>query len=304
MTATQTSRKPTAATAPARPPFSPTPRVSIARLGPAIATAIVASLFAWAAAQELPPGPTVVFQGRADVSVPDGELTLIHGVLEFAPGTRFPAHTHGGPALYTMIAGSVEVVELGTSAGEAAADAYGDDQPASSGGVGTVGAYDRTYTAGQSYPQEVGTALAAANDQDEAALMAVAFLHPTAEELTTFVDEHGGGESRQAPTMLHDLQGAAEPGGEQATLLQVVFELAPGAATPLHAHPDASLATVLEGEVIRTDVRGEKRVIAPLDGWTSEANAPYALANAGASAARYVITFLLEEGRALTRVHE
>lgn len=227
-----------------------------------------------AVAQQLPAGIEVVYRSEMPTQAPSDELTLIHGLLSFEHGTRFPAHLHGGPGLYTLVEGSVDV-------------------------QGANG--KRDFGAGESYVQELGEVLAAANVSQDVARMAVAFVLAPGAQLTTF--ESGGAaagdggagaaESLPAPDMVHSLDMQVPAPGARLLVVQLVGELPPGASTGLHSYPGPYLATVLAGEVA-IGGRGGSGSFVRHEGWSMPAGESHSLVNDGDLPARFVATFLLQ----------
>lgn len=229
------------------------------------------------AQESLPPNLNLTRRAQMKVEAPTPPFRMIHGVLEFEPGTRFPAHFHGGRGLYTMIDGSV-LLEDGQS--------------------------EKKYSAGESYTQSTGEVLAASHMGAKESTMAVAFALSEGEELTTFAEAEKAGASRPAPEMIHDL--ASKPLTDSApfSVIQMVLELEPGSQTPAHSHPGVSLATVLRGEVVLRRGGNDGETVTPRDGWVVASDEPITLSNTGERTARFVATYLLPEGEALATILE
>ncbi len=60
-----------------------------------------------ASGQELPPGPQVVYRTTMEVGNPPTAFETINLVLDFAPGTWTPLHTHGGQGIVTVLEGEL-----------------------------------------------------------------------------------------------------------------------------------------------------------------------------------------------------
>src|SRR5690242_13558483 len=64
--------------------------------------------FGTAAAQDSPPGPTTRHRMTYEVvNPPHGPTDVVQVVLEFAPGSFTPAHTHPGPTFVTVLEGAI-----------------------------------------------------------------------------------------------------------------------------------------------------------------------------------------------------
>jgi quercetin dioxygenase-like cupin family protein len=220
-----------------------------------------------------PGGATVVYRAEMRVDDPPaGPFALIHAMLEFQPGAWFPAHTHGGPALYTMVDGSVTVND-------------GDSET--------------EYFAGDSYTHDPGQVLAAGNFGASPSTMAVAFVLPEGEELITFHPSDGEHAGMPFPDITHVL--ATEPLTRPApfNVVQRVVDLEPGSWTTAGSHPGPSLVTVLSGEVILHRPGGEEEVISAGQGWALTGREPAKVRATGHTTSRLVATHLVPRGEVL-----
>jgi quercetin dioxygenase-like cupin family protein len=113
-----------------------------------------------ATSQELPPGPTTV--GRLGYAVTDqpASFETIQMILDFAPGSWTPPHTHGGETFVTVLEGEVTVRQHGS---------------------------ETTYRAGEGWRELPGAVHAAGNMTHEKARVFVTFLLPEGAQLTTVV---------------------------------------------------------------------------------------------------------------------
>lgn len=111
------------------------------------------------AAGDTPPGPTVVHRSDFEDAAPLAEFDVIHMVLEFAPDAWTPVHTHGGEAFVTVLEGHMRMrMENGEEA---------------------------NYAAGDQWLEVPGEFAAVGNPGTENARIAVTFLLPHGEPLTT-----------------------------------------------------------------------------------------------------------------------
>jgi quercetin dioxygenase-like cupin family protein len=218
-------------------------------------------------------GATVVYRAEMRVDDPPaGPFALIHAMLEFQPGAWFPAHTHGGPALYTLVDGSVTVNDGGS---------------------------ETEYLAGDSYTHDPGKVLTAGNFRASPSTMAVAFVLPAGEELITFQPSDGEHDGMPFPDITHML--ATEPLTRPApfSVVQRVVDLEPGSWTTAGSHPGPSLVTVLSGEVILHRPGGEEEVISAGQGWALTGREPARVRATGTTTSRLVGTYLVPRGEVL-----
>jgi quercetin dioxygenase-like cupin family protein len=220
-----------------------------------------------------PGGGTVVYRAEMRVDDPPaGPFVLIHAMLEFQPGDWFPAHTHGGPALYTLVDGSVTVNDGGS---------------------------ETEYFAGDSYTHDPGQVLAAGNFGTSPSTMAVAFVLPEGEELITFHPSDGEHPGMPFPDITHVL--ATEPLTRAApfSVVQRVVDLEPGGWTTAGSHPGPSLVTVLAGEVVLHRPGGEEEVVSAGQGWALTGREPAKVRATGNTASRLVATYVVPRGEVL-----
>src|SRR5262252_5036513 len=73
-----------------------------------IALVLLALSFGTAVAQDIPPGPTTRSRMTYEVAnPPQGATDVVQLVLDFAPGSFTPAHTHPGPTFVTVLGGVI-----------------------------------------------------------------------------------------------------------------------------------------------------------------------------------------------------
>lgn len=85
-------------------------------------------------------------------------------------------------------------------------------------------------------------------------------------------------------------------------LVQVIFDFAPGAWTPVHEHGGSGLVTVLDGEITTRHDKEEKTFKAG-ESWAEEPGEVIATGNLGTVNARISALFLLPKGATLTTPH-
>jgi quercetin dioxygenase-like cupin family protein len=250
--------------------------------GAACAQIVTAALLSLAAgntlAQEtLPPGLKAIYRAAMPVEGQSKPITLIHGVLNFTAGSRFPDHLHGAPALYMMVKGGI-VVEERTA--------------------------EKRYETGESYVQKIGEILAARNPGPGDSSMSVAFVLPQGAELTTLSNANKTAQSFPAPKMIHSLASKPTTAPAPFAVVQMVLDLDPKGSVPFHSHPGPAMFTVLQGEVILRRKGGEVRTVGAGDGWLVDVGQPVSLSNEGEVAARVVASFLLPKGEKLTTLDQ
>lgn len=113
--------------------------------------------FGLAQNQELPPGPTSLYQTSFDVTDPPEKSEVVTMVLEFAPGAWTPMHTHGGLGNVLVLEGELTRRTL-------------------EGGA-------QVYQAGEGW-LEMGEVEAAGNDTDEIVRVVFTLMLPEGAEAT------------------------------------------------------------------------------------------------------------------------
>jgi quercetin dioxygenase-like cupin family protein len=110
--------------------------------------------------QDLPPGPTTVHRLAFAVTDQPATFETIQMVLDFAPGSWTPPHTHGGETFVTVLEGEITVRQYGS---------------------------ETTYRVGEGWRETPGAVHAAGNTTAEKARVFVTFLLPAGAPLTTVV---------------------------------------------------------------------------------------------------------------------
>lgn len=131
-------------------------------IGCALAIAMLAGTAAHpvAAANATPPGPVTVSQAAFPVTAGDKAYNLINLVLDFAPGSGVPQHTHGGPVLVTVLSGEIVLMQAG---------------------------HEKMVKAGESFREQPGEVHAVVNRGSQTTRVAVSILLPLGAEATTLV---------------------------------------------------------------------------------------------------------------------
>jgi quercetin dioxygenase-like cupin family protein len=108
---------------------------------------------------DLPPGPTTAASSTLEDQTLTEQFDLVQLVLDFAPETWTPMHTHGGRGIVTVIEGEITVrMEDGT---------------------------ETTYQLGDMWVEEPGAHAEVGNAGEARARVVVSFLLPEGAELTT-----------------------------------------------------------------------------------------------------------------------
>ncbi len=228
-----------------------------------------------ARAQDLPPGPaTLQTLSRLPVApaldrVEETQLLI----LEFAPGTWTPLHTHGGTALVRVLEGEMTRRTRGV---------------------------DDTFRAGEGWVETPGDVHAAGNAGPATARVLVTFLLPTGAPLTT-VEGTPSAAAPPGPTTSFQSRrtGVATAAGAFGEAATTVLGFAPGAWTPLHSHGGLTLVAVLEGNMTVRNA-GRETVYRPGDVWIEQPGDVHAAGNATATEAQVAVTFLLRPGDPVT----
>jgi quercetin dioxygenase-like cupin family protein len=217
-----------------------------------------------------PAGPTVAHQATFPNLTMTGQFDELMVVLDFAPGAGVPLHVHGGPTLVTVLEGAITLREKGA---------------------------EKTYKAGESWTEMSGNRHEAANPGPGKATVVVTFLLAKGAEPTTL--QGGAQPSAPGPTVRYQAQFAnlALPGQFDEVL--VVLDFAPGAGVPLHVHGGPTLVTVLDGAITLAE-RGAQQAYKAGESWTETPGNRHEAVNAGTTAARVVVTFLLPKGAEAT----
>lgn len=91
---------------------------------------------------ELPPGPTKVYEMKTEAKDVAEQFEVLQVVLDFAPGAWTPVHTHGGQTFNTVLEGELTLRENDTEQVFKAGEGWSDtpDQMHAAGNEGTENA--------------------------------------------------------------------------------------------------------------------------------------------------------------------
>jgi quercetin dioxygenase-like cupin family protein len=209
-----------------------------------------------------------------------GPFEAVQLILEFAPGSWTPPHSHGGPGLVTVLEG--EVTHIPEATGE-----------------------EMVYAPGEAWNEVAGAVHVAGNDGQENARVAAIFLLPEGASLTTVVEGTSTDDLPPGPTLLYRNSITITESLGNFEAVQLFLEFAPGSWTPPHSHGGPGLVTVIEGDVTHIpEATGEEMVYAPGEAWNEIAGAVHVAGNDGQETARVAALFLLPEGASLTTNQE
>jgi quercetin dioxygenase-like cupin family protein len=113
---------------------------------------------------DLPPGPTKVYEMKTEAEDVAAQFEVIQVVLEFAPGAWTPMHTHGGQTFNTVLEGELTVRENDT---------------------------EKIFKAGEGWSDTPDQMHAAGNDSTANARLWVTFFLPAGAQLTTVHENMG-----------------------------------------------------------------------------------------------------------------
>ena len=182
---------------------------------------------------QTPPGPTTISTiSYGNVAIP-ASVEIVQEVIDFAPGARTPTQTRGGDLFVTLAEGEV-VLRKGGS------DVYY-----------SVAARNRTFRVNKGEAYSLGNPSGAV----KARIYTSTVIAPGAALTTTAAGEPA---SPLPPVVVMTSKAASPPLPGVVTVVQVVWDFEPGAATPPHTHHGFFLVTVVDGELARKTVTGEK----------------------------------------------
>lgn len=222
---------------------------------------------------QAPPGPTVVYTSKLEVPAPPAQIDVVQVLVEFAPGTSVPSHTHGGQVLVLMTEGELNFAVKGSP--------------------------QKTYKAGESWvenPVEFG---AGGNSGSTTARLVATYLLPRGAPLSIL--EQAGATSDQLPpgpkTVYKSTLVVTQP-PPQFDLVQMVIDFAPGAWTSQYPFGGQALGIVLSGGLTVRQPGAAEETRNPGD--TLGKLAPDSqIGNAGTEPTRVVVGVLLPKGTPL-----
>src|SRR5262245_9549778 len=168
-----------------------------------VALIALALPFEAAAAQDIPPGPTTRHRMTYEVAnPPQGSTDVVQLVLDFAPGSFTPPHTHPGPSFVTVLEGVM---------------------------TRRLDGKEEDYQTGQGWA-EPGTVHAAGNTGDVSARVLVTAVIPTGAPLTTIAATGATGQVPPGPrTVAMSRRPLETPPSAPYDLHHYVLDFAPAA---------------------------------------------------------------------------
>ena len=258
----------------------------VLRVLPLVAVlSLVVSLLAPAGAagqtlRQVPPGPTVRFQSTFAPTDPPAQFDLIQQVVDFAPGSYTPPHTHGGQVFVTTLAGEMTLRHTSPD--------------------GTPAGPDHRAGTGQTWIENPGEFMVVGNAGSTPAPVLVTFVLPRGAPITAA----GSADTSQlppGPTARHRTDLAVETIRRPFEVVQIVLDFAPGTWTPPHTHGGPVVVTVLEGEMTVRE-RGTERRIGVGGSWTESPGQVLEAGNATGARAVIAVSFAVPVGAPLTTV--
>jgi quercetin dioxygenase-like cupin family protein len=241
-----------------------------------VALTVLALPLEAAAAQEIPPGPTTRHRITYEVAnPPKGPADVVQLVLDFAPGSSTPAHTHPGPTFVTVLEGVMTRHVEGT---------------------------DETFQTGQGWA-EPGRVHAAGNTTDAVARVLVTAVIPAGAPLTTIAATGATVQVTPGPrTVAMSRRPLERPPSAPYDLHHYVLDFAPGAISPAHTHAGPAYVTVLSG-LMQRRVEGIEETFGPGEAW-DEPGRPHAAGNRTQSPASVGVAYLVPRGQTVTHIVE
>jgi quercetin dioxygenase-like cupin family protein len=207
------------------------------------------------------------------VNPPQGPADVVQLVLDFAPASFTPAHTHPGPTFVTVLEGAITRRVEGT---------------------------EETFQAGQGWV-EPGRVHAAGNTTDASAHVLVTAVLPAGAPLTTIAATGATAQITPGPrTVAKSRRPLATPPNAPYDLHHVILDVAPSAISPAHTHGGPTYVTVHSGQMQRR-AEGVEETFSPSQTW-EEPGVPHAAGNRAQSPASVGIAYLVPGGQDVTHV--
>lgn len=215
-----------------------------------------------------PAGPTTVAEQRFEAANPPAQAEVLQVVLDFAPGSWTPVHTHGGPVYVTVLAGEVTL---------------------------RMGGSDQKFGVGEGWIDNPDEPHAAGNDGAAAARVVATFVLPQGATPTIVAETGAAADLPPGPTTVAQFRTAASGLPSPMDVVQRLIEYAPGASGAAHSHPGPNHVTVLDGELTVREGQAERKVSA-LQTFVEPAGQVHSAHNLGAARTRVVATALVPRG--------
>jgi quercetin dioxygenase-like cupin family protein len=199
---------------------------------------------------------------------PQGPADVVQLVLDFAPGSFSPPHTHPGPTFVTVLEGVVTRRVEGT---------------------------EETFQAGEGWV-EPGRVHAAGNTSDAPAQVLVTAVVPAGAPFTTVAATGATAQVTPGPrTVAMSRRPLERPLDAPYDLHHYVLDFAPATLSPAHTHDGPTYVTVLSGLMQRW-ADGIEETFSPGETW-EEPGAPHAAGNRAQSPASVGVAYRVPRGR-------
>jgi len=223
-----------------------------------------------AAKSSIPPGPVTEYRDMVPGLNAAASIDLIQNVIDFAPGAASVVHTHGSPNLATVLEGQITV---------------------------KMAAADKHANAGDLLVEPINQPVQALNSGSGEAMVVVGFAVPHGGKPTVAV------KGKPAPSIanktLYSFTLASANVSGPYSLVQQVFDFAPGAQTPKQQRGGPGVITVLQGQVA-LDADGVETTYNAGDSFTELPGQTLQAFNRGTSDLILAATFALPDGAQLT----
>ena len=181
--------------------------------------------------QPQPAGVTTVFEQRFEAASPPTQGEVLQAVLDFAPGSWTPTHTHGGPVYVTVLEGEMTL---------------------------RMGGADQKFRAGEGWIDNPDEPHAAGNDGTTAARIVATFVLPRGATPTIVAETGAQGDLPPGPTTVTQFRTEASGLPSPMDVVQRLIEFPPAASAAVHFHPGPNHVTVLDGELTVREEVGER----------------------------------------------
>jgi quercetin dioxygenase-like cupin family protein len=220
-------------------------------------------------------GPDVAAQGDMPATVAAGDGAVVGVILDFAPGAGVPEHVHGGPLVVNILSGALTL--------------YDNE-------MGTM-----TYKAGESFTEMPNHKHSAFNRTNAHTRVGVSAYLPKGAELQTLTTAGAQQKDVVAPTVVYQAAYPVTVPAEDADVIGVALNFAPGAGVPDHVHGGPLVVQVLSGDITLTDETGSK-TYKPGDMWTEMAGHVHNAYNRGNAPTQVLVSALIPKGAQLQTV--
>jgi len=210
-----------------------------------------------------PAGATTTIERRVQAAEPPGLAELSHVVLDFAPGTWTPLHSHGGGSYNTVLEGEITL---------------------------RIGRVDQTFKAGEGWVDRPCTLHMAGNSGAAPARLIASFVVPKGVPPSTIFEPTRRSAVPPEPTPLAHFKTQVASLPQPMDVIHRTVEIEPGAPVPIQAPAGLSIVSVLAGGV-SLDVGGSARSVAAGNSWVEPADSVRTFTASGSPARVATTTF-------------